>query len=106
MKKHDVSELTTKSKELFEYLAEQQGFRQRKISFYLDGEIDELEEVKVELGFRVCENPECCQIYNEGFLTEDSDTFCSSECAEKIVPSIVEDDYGDYIFFTDWEPES
>lgn len=105
MRKLYVAELTNESKKLFESLAEKQNLKQRKINFYLDGEIDEIDKIADELGFRTCDNLACSEIFNEGYLTEDSYTFCSRECAEKIVSNIVEEDYFDYIFFTDWEPE-
>ena len=105
MRKFYVAELSRKSQELFKELAEEQGFTDEEIQDGLDSKIGDLDDIHGLLGFRKCENPQCKEFFNEGFLTEDSDTFCSNECAEKIITDIVEEDYGDYIFFTDWEPE-
>src|SRR5699024_5215580 len=82
------------------------NLKQSQIEKYLTGNIQALTDFHIEYGFRICENPECREIYNEGVLTEDSDTFCSPECAEKIITGINDDDYGEYIFHTEWEPES
>lgn len=105
MKKFYVAELSRKSQELFKDLAEEQGFSDEEIQDGLDSKVRDLDDIHDLLGFRRCENPQCQEFYNEGFLTEDCDTFCSSECAEKMITDIVEADYGDFIFFTDWESE-
>lgn len=101
-----MSELTQKSRDLFEHQAILFNLKQSQIEKYLTDNILALVDFCIEYGFRICENPECREIYNEGFLTEDSDTFCSPECAEKIITDINDDDYGEYIFYTEWEPES
>ena len=106
MKKTKVSELTTESRALFEHQAILFNLKQPQIDKYLTGDIQEIADFRIEYGFRICENPECREIYNEGYLTEDSDTFCSPACAEKMICDIQDDDYGDYIFYTDWAPES
>ena len=101
-----VSELSQKSHELFKDLAEEQGFTDEEIQDGLDSKIGDLNDNEYLFGFRHCDNSSCKEFFNEGFMTEDGFTFCSSECAEKIVPSISQADYGDFIFYTDWEPES
>lgn len=101
-----MSELTQKSRNLFEHQAILFNLKQSQIEKYLTGNIQALTDFHIEYGFRICENPVCREIYNEGFLTEDSDTFCSTACAEKIIYDIEDDDYGEYIFYTEWEPES
>ena len=106
MMKTKVSELTFNSRALFEHQAILFNLKQDQIDEYLTGNIQEIADFNIEFGFRICENPECREIFNEGFLTEDSDTFCSTACAEKIIYNIEEDDYGTYIFYTEWEPGS
>ena len=105
MRKVYVEELSKESKEIFKLLANEQGINKEDIENGLDSKISDLKDMEQHLGFRVCENNECREIFNEGFLTEDCDTFCSSECAEKMITDIVEADYGEYIFYTDWHSE-
>lgn len=39
-------------------------------------------------------------------MEDNCENYCSRECAEKIYPDIVEEDYDtDTIFWTEWQPE-
>lgn len=106
MRKYWVDQLSEQSKALFRQLAKEYGLNGQEIQDGLDSKIGDLNDNEYLFGFRHCDNYSCKEFFNEGFMTEDGFTFCSSECAEKIVPSISQDDYGDFIFYTDWEPES
>ena len=100
------NELSKESKKLFYLLAKKQGLNDKDISAGLDSKIRDLDDLHDELGFRRCEHGGCQEFFNEGFLTEDDMTYCSEECAEEMNPQIVEEDYGDFVFFTEWEPET
>lgn len=105
MTKYNVDELSNDSKNLFRNLAEQQGFSQNDIKILLNNEINKIDELQDKLGFRTCDNLKCSEIFNEGYLTDDSYTFCSRDCVEEIVPNIIEDNYFENILLIDWEPE-
>jgi len=105
MRKYWVVELSEESKALFRNLAKEHGLNEEEIQDGLNSKIGDLDENEYLFGFRHCDNIQCKEFFNKGYMTEDSFTFCSSECAEKTVKEIEEKDYGEYIFFTDWEPE-
>lgn len=105
MIKRNVDELSKESKKLFRNLLEQQKFSQNNIKILLKSDINKIDELQNKLGFRTCDNLKCSEIFNEGFLTDDSYTFCSRDCVEEIVPNISEEDYFENIFLINWEPE-
>lgn len=102
MRKIYVEELSQESRVLFITLAMEQNYSKTDIKNGLDSKILDLEEAEDELGFRHCEHAECRELFQEGFLTEDDTTFCSEMCAEETYPNLEEEDYGDFIFFTEW----
>lgn len=105
MIKNNVNELSNDSITLFRNLAVMQGFSQNDIKTLLNSEINKIDELQNKLGFRTCDNLKCSEIFNIGYLTDSSYTFCSRECLEEIIPNIVEDDYFEKIILIDWEPE-
>lgn len=90
MRKHWVFELSTESHNLFRSLAEQQEFTEVDIQNGLDSKVDDLQETSEYLSFRICDNPECKEFFDEGYFTEYNKPFCSKECAE----NILDDDFG------------
>ena len=112
MRKIFVEELSQKSKDLFTHLAKQFSKENNvNLDELLDGLESRISELQYDsenaLGFRICENPECRELFNDGYMMEDNcENYCSRECAEKIYPEIVEEDYGtDTIFWTEWQSE-
>ena len=105
MRKIFVEELSQKSKDLFTALAKQFSKENNvNLDELLDGlesKISDLQhdsESKISdlqhdsesaLGFRICENPECRELFNEGYMMEDNcENYCSRECAEKYIQTL------------------
>lgn len=105
MEKVYVTELSQDSRTLFITLAKAHGFSDEEIESDMQSEITDLFDTVMSIGFRICGNYECRELFTEGYIVEDpSETFCSRQCAEKVFTDIVEEDYGtDIIYWTEWE---
>lgn len=103
MKKYWVFEVSKESQDLFRSLAEEEDFSEEDIQRGLDSKIHDLHDTAYELGFRICENKECHEFHDNGYMTEHQDIFCSRECVEDCIDGIEEEDYGtDTVFWTHW----
>ncbi|WP_377275002.1 hypothetical protein, partial [Phocicoccus pinnipedialis] len=77
MRKIFVEELSQKRKDLFTHLAKQFS---KENNVNLDESLDGLEskisdlqhDSESALGFRICENTECRELFNEGYMMEDN----------------------------------
>ncbi|HDU7439110.1 TPA: hypothetical protein RF418_002606 [Listeria monocytogenes] len=94
MRKVYVEELSTESKNLFRKLAKEYGASEQEIQDGLDSKISDLRhDSECALGFRICENPECRELFNDGFMMENiCENYCSEHCAEKAYPEIKKED--------------
>ena len=103
MSKYWVFELSKESQDLFRSLAEEvEEFTEEDIQNGLDSKIGDLDDAAYTLGFRICNNRDCQEFSDEGYHTDDDLTFCSRQCAEKVIVDLEEEDYGDYIYYTFW----
>lgn len=98
LRKNLISELSKESLECLELSVENEEDYNNIVS----SRIDDLYDIAYDLGFRICNNAECREFRDEGYHTDDSLTFCSRECAETIIVDLEEEDYGDYIYYTQW----
>lgn len=87
-------------------VAEQFGYPTTKISHMLDDNINEFRNYEIDLRIRICDAVRCTQVFNEGFLTEDSNVFCSEECCYNSIDNLTDYDFGESILYTSWYEET
>lgn len=104
-----VSELSQESQNLFVQLGKEQELTIQEIQDGLDSKILDLKNDSEQyLGFRICDNPKCKELFNDGFIMQEDfhETYCSCECAETVHEDLQDEDYGtDIIYSTEWIPE-
>lgn len=101
MKKVWVDDLSLRSQNLFKELAQfYDNMDMEDIENGIYSKVEDLVENEKKYGFRHCSNPHCKEFFEQGYLTEDSSTFCSRGCAEAIITDIEEADYSEFIFYT------
>ena len=106
MRKIWVDDLSLRSKNLFKELAKYyDDMDNEDIEIGISSKVEDLGDNERLYGFRHCKNPHCKEFFQSGYLTEDDMKFCTKTCAETINADIVEEDYGKYIWYTEWKPE-
>src|SRR5699024_138179 len=106
MTKYYVCDLSLKSQHLFAELAKQfDDMSYEDIEAGISSKVEDLIENEKSYGFRHCNNPNCKEFFQEGYLTKENKIFCSKACAETVMTDIEENDYSTFIFYTTFRPE-
>ena len=86
-------------------VAKEMKYNPFQIAELLNSDMLDFFEIERELGIRMCESEGCYVVFDEGFLTEDSDVFCSEKCCYDSIMDLTEEDYGEYVYYTNWYEE-
>ena len=101
MKTLTVNENLTKEARTFLInVAKEMKYNPFQIAEILNTDMLDFFEIERELGIRMCESENCYVVFDEGFLTEDSDVFCSEKCCYDSIMDLTEDDFGVYVYYT------
>src|SRR5699024_413227 len=61
-------------------VAEKIGYSSGKITSMFSDDMSNFRKYENELRIRICDEINCKNVFDEGFLTEDSNVFCSEKC--------------------------
>ena len=97
--------ITAEGKKFIKEIAQSMNYSHNKIEKILCEDSQNLFDVESELCIRMCESDNCKTLFDEGYLTEDSMVFCSEQCCYNSISDLTDEDFGEYVYFTNWHEE-
>lgn len=98
--------LNNKDRFFIVQVAEKIGYSSGKITFMLSDDMSNFRKYENELRIRICDEINCKNVFDEGFLTEESNVFYSEKCCYSSIENLKDDDFGDTILHTNWYEET
>lgn len=97
--------LSKEGKDFVRNVAESVGYSQSKIADIFKNDKGYFFDYEQELCIRICESDNCNIVFDEGFLSDDCTVLCSEKCCYDSISDLVDEDFGDYVYFTNWYEE-